>query len=258
MSIGWLTCIPAVLLPHSLCRSTTANAPANRQMPIASVVSGKFKKQLNAESETNATKKTWLNWVKNRTIRKFKNKIKYKLRKLNFMTHYKALMTSFLYEVKIEDTIVGNYTGKITYGQNQTTFDSVIEAEFVPYPIITTIKGIIVPENYNYFIKTNLKDNVEEQIMELFNNFSIKLIQPEIENQPKFTTSEKKLDYTIYVWSDEINFEMRLSKDNVFFNKKIVTLFPSLYIVHYPIDKDNDNIISDAYDIINKKLYLRS
>jgi len=38
MSIGWLTCIPAVLLPHSLCRSTTANAPANRQMPIASVV----------------------------------------------------------------------------------------------------------------------------------------------------------------------------------------------------------------------------
>src|SRR5665647_1591032 len=40
MRIGWLTCIPAVLLPHSLCRSTTANAPANRQMPIASVVSG--------------------------------------------------------------------------------------------------------------------------------------------------------------------------------------------------------------------------
>ena len=33
MFIGWLTCIPAVLLPHSLCRSTTANAPANRQCP---------------------------------------------------------------------------------------------------------------------------------------------------------------------------------------------------------------------------------
>ena len=45
MSIGWLTCIPAVLLPHSLCRFTTANAPANRQMPIASVVSGKRKKK---------------------------------------------------------------------------------------------------------------------------------------------------------------------------------------------------------------------
>jgi len=43
MFIGWLTCIPAVLLPHSLCRSTTANAPANRQMPIASVVRGKAK-----------------------------------------------------------------------------------------------------------------------------------------------------------------------------------------------------------------------
>jgi len=39
MVIGWLTCIPAVLLPHSLCRSTTGNAPANRQIPIASVVS---------------------------------------------------------------------------------------------------------------------------------------------------------------------------------------------------------------------------
>jgi len=44
MFIGWLTCIPAVLLPHSPCRSTTANAPANRQMPIASVVSGHDKK----------------------------------------------------------------------------------------------------------------------------------------------------------------------------------------------------------------------
>ena len=43
MFIGWLTCIPAVLLPHSLCRFTTANAPANRQMPIASVVSGNAK-----------------------------------------------------------------------------------------------------------------------------------------------------------------------------------------------------------------------
>jgi hypothetical protein len=45
MGTGWLTCIPAVLLPHSPCRSTTANAPANRQMPIASVVMCKRKKK---------------------------------------------------------------------------------------------------------------------------------------------------------------------------------------------------------------------
>jgi len=45
MRIGWLTCIPAVLLPHSPCRSTTANAPANRQMPIASVVTSNPKKK---------------------------------------------------------------------------------------------------------------------------------------------------------------------------------------------------------------------
>jgi len=44
MFIGWLTCIPAVLLPHSLCRFTTVNAPANRQMPIASVVIVQCKK----------------------------------------------------------------------------------------------------------------------------------------------------------------------------------------------------------------------
>jgi len=44
MGIGWLTCIPAVLLPHSLCRFTTANAPVNRQMPIASVIRGSCKK----------------------------------------------------------------------------------------------------------------------------------------------------------------------------------------------------------------------
>jgi hypothetical protein len=43
--IGWLTCIPAVLLPHSPCRFMTANAPANRQMPIASVVTNKLKKK---------------------------------------------------------------------------------------------------------------------------------------------------------------------------------------------------------------------
>jgi hypothetical protein len=34
MPDGWLTCNPRSLLPHSSCRSTTANAPANRQMPI--------------------------------------------------------------------------------------------------------------------------------------------------------------------------------------------------------------------------------
>ena len=44
--IGWLTCIPAVLLPHSLCRSTTANVPAGRQMPIASVVRCNNKKKM--------------------------------------------------------------------------------------------------------------------------------------------------------------------------------------------------------------------
>ena len=44
MGTGWLTCIPQVLLPHSPCRFTTANAPANRQMPIASVVMRHSKK----------------------------------------------------------------------------------------------------------------------------------------------------------------------------------------------------------------------
>ena len=45
MGTGWLTCIPAVLLPHSLCRCATVNAPANRQMPIASVVMAYSKKR---------------------------------------------------------------------------------------------------------------------------------------------------------------------------------------------------------------------
>ena len=45
MFIGWLTCISQVLLPHSLCRCATVNAPATRQMPIASVVMGQCKKQ---------------------------------------------------------------------------------------------------------------------------------------------------------------------------------------------------------------------
>ena len=38
-------------------------------------VSGKFKKQLNAESETNVTKKTWLNWLKDRKTENWRNNI---------------------------------------------------------------------------------------------------------------------------------------------------------------------------------------
>jgi len=56
MFIGWLTCNLEVLLPHSLCRSTTANAPANRQMPIASVVRRHFRKK---KKDMNETVKTW-------------------------------------------------------------------------------------------------------------------------------------------------------------------------------------------------------
>ena len=59
MCIGWLTCIPAVLLPHSLCRFTTANAPANRQMPIASVVMGNSKKW---KSDRVVARKSLTNW----------------------------------------------------------------------------------------------------------------------------------------------------------------------------------------------------
>jgi len=49
MPIGGLTCNLAVLLPQSLCRWATVNAPANRQMPIASVVMGHFKKEMKTE-----------------------------------------------------------------------------------------------------------------------------------------------------------------------------------------------------------------
>jgi len=51
MFIGWLTCIPAVLRPHSPCRRATVNAPANRQMPIASVVRGSRKKKENRKEK---------------------------------------------------------------------------------------------------------------------------------------------------------------------------------------------------------------
>jgi len=44
-SVHWLPDVHlAGFAPHSLCRSTTANAPANRQMPIASVGRGNQKK----------------------------------------------------------------------------------------------------------------------------------------------------------------------------------------------------------------------
>jgi len=46
MFIGWLTCNWQVLRPHSLCRSATVNTPTNRQMRLALVVSGNFKKNM--------------------------------------------------------------------------------------------------------------------------------------------------------------------------------------------------------------------
>jgi len=46
MFIGWLTCIPAVLLPHSPCPSADGQRmlppSPNGQMPIAWVVMGKI------------------------------------------------------------------------------------------------------------------------------------------------------------------------------------------------------------------------
>src|ERR1035437_7290696 len=77
MGTGWLTCNLEVLLPHSPCRSTTANAPANRQMPIASVVSGQCKKMKNKHLLTfKAKEKTE---VYEKTRKKKMKQIKYLL-----------------------------------------------------------------------------------------------------------------------------------------------------------------------------------
>jgi len=50
------------LRPHFLCRFATGNTPADRQMPIASVVSRYYKKEKQrrdkAETEAQQTKKT--------------------------------------------------------------------------------------------------------------------------------------------------------------------------------------------------------
>jgi len=71
MFIGWLTCIPAVLLPHSPCRSTTANAPANRQMPIASVVMGKDRKKKETKYQEHETKISNLTIISNSSDKSF-------------------------------------------------------------------------------------------------------------------------------------------------------------------------------------------
>jgi hypothetical protein len=57
MLIGWLTCIPAVLLPRSLCPSADGQRmlppSADGQMPIASVVMGHFRNKENKEKLDN-------------------------------------------------------------------------------------------------------------------------------------------------------------------------------------------------------------
>ena len=65
----WLTCIPQVLRPHSPCRSATVNTPANRRMPIASVVRQHSKKRKNTDLRLKNLWRTvrfstWITWVK--------------------------------------------------------------------------------------------------------------------------------------------------------------------------------------------------
>jgi hypothetical protein len=158
------------------------------QMPIVSFVSGKFKKQTNAESETNVEKKTLFNWLKEKTIRKLKYKIRYKLIKLNFMTSYKKLVKTFDYSIVIDNEVIGKYKGNYTYGQNKTFFDSYIEVEFIPYATIMEIPNIIISDNYFVTLKENADAKATEQINYLFT----RLISQIIVNVKDYDVQHKK------------------------------------------------------------------
>ena len=62
-AVGGWSAFSRFLLPHSLCRSATVNAPANRQMPIASVVSSKFGKRKETKIAYNFNEEIWLQIV---------------------------------------------------------------------------------------------------------------------------------------------------------------------------------------------------
>jgi hypothetical protein len=53
MFIGWLTCIPAVLLPHSLCRCATANTTATRPCPQPRSLGASLEKKTTITEATN-------------------------------------------------------------------------------------------------------------------------------------------------------------------------------------------------------------
>ena len=167
------------------------------------------------------------------------------------MSSYKPLLTSLEYEVKLENTIVGDCSVRVTYGPNCTEFDSVIQVDFIPHPIITTFKDIVVPDKFNPSIQANLKVDLDKQIIDLFNELASQLIT--LESKITFSLNEKKTSTYINIWSNVINFNMNITKDLIFSNKKIATIFPSQHTVHYPIDKSNGEIVSETYDIVNNK-----
>jgi hypothetical protein len=54
------------------------------------------------------------------------------------------------------------------------------------------------------------------------------------------------------VTGNEMNFEMILTDENGVAKQKIATILPSQTNIYYTFDKDDDYIVSDIYDMLNK------
>lgn len=169
-----------------------------------------------------------------------------KLKKIIFMLTYNKYINTFNFQILIDDRIIAEYNGRCVYGQNKTTYDSFIEVEFIPHPIITQT-SLIIPNKFQPITKNNIGNNINEQILELLDDFIVNIGGGDI----NYSINERRKSFNVFFSVDSNFIETTLIYDKINNElKKTIIIQPNQEIVEFSGDVDDDEIISKVYDII--------
>lgn len=163
------------------------------------------------------------------------------------LTYFKQLH-SFRYFLNVDGHSVGEFSGKYDYGFNETIFDSTVEIEFMPHPTITQIKGLKIPDNFKPLIRTNISDNLQNQIKEIIDNYIESIKIDEVDT----IIEERRKIFSVFFEVGGLKKEIKLIYD--YFNgekRKSVIIVPTNEVFSFPYKMDDDKIVSKMYDIIN-------
>ncbi len=179
-------------------------------------------------------------------IRFVKTWIFRKLEKIIFMVTYRKQFNSFNFNVIVDNIIIGEYSGKFTYGTNKTIFDSFIEVEFIPYPIITSMKLFKIPNNFNPIIKVNIENDVENQINVLLDNFINKIKTENVD----YSIIEKRKSYNLWLNTNHQVEIMLIYENTNNVLEKLAVIQPNQEVLKFTGETDDDHIVSTIYDIV--------